>query len=122
MITFSRIISFSIFCFMLGACGTANEPVSDDELIGNWELSKATRNGVETETLSGLFLHFNENSVKTNLSGIDTADLPYAINGSKVILNQSKDMQLDVVSVDADSLIIHLDIKEIDFKLWFTKM
>lgn len=122
MITISRVLGLFFICFLLNACNEDNETISDNELLGNWELDKATRDGMETETLSGLFLYFNENSVKTNLSGVDTADLPYAINGSKVILNQSEDMQLDVVSVDKDSLIIQLDIKEIDFRLWFHKM
>lgn len=122
MNTISRLLSFLFICFLLNACESDTTTLEDEKLLGNWELAKATRDGVETETLSGLFLHFDENSVKTNLSGVDTADLSYVIDGSKLILDQSEDMQLDVVSIDKDSLIVQLDIKEIDFRLWFYKM
>lgn len=122
MLTTSRLLSFLFICFMLNACGSEEEVLEDEKLLGNWELAKATRDGIETETLSGLFLHFNDASVKTNLRGADAEELPYSIDGSKVILNQSEDMQLDIVSINKDSLIIQLDIKEIDFRLWFYKI
>lgn len=122
MLTTSRLLGLLFICFMLNACGSDEKALEDEKLLGNWELAKATRDGMETETLSGLFLHFNDTSVKTNLRGVDAEELPYSIDGSKVILNQSEDMQLEIVSVDKDSLIIQLDIKEIDFRLWFYKI
>lgn len=122
MLIISRILSLLFICFMLNACGSDTGALEDEKLVGNWELAKATRDGMETETLSGLFLHFNDTSVKTNLRGAETEELPYSIDGSRVIINQSEDMQLDIVSIDKDSLIIQLDIKEIDFRLWFYKI
>jgi len=110
-------LAVSIFIFQ--SCGMTDHTFNNEDLVGEWTLVKATRDGVETETLSGLFFNFlNDTEVVTNFSGIDEEQISYSRSGNKLIFDGNENIAVKVIAIAQDSLTISTTIKEMEFKMW----
>ena len=64
---FFPLTSVFLLC-LLTACGDDNALSGDATVSGSWELKRALRNNMETETLDGLFYEFKDDgTMVTNL-------------------------------------------------------
>lgn len=77
------LVSLGFFALLLSACGSdAAEPTS---LHGQWKLTKALRNNMETGMLDGLTFNFlPDGSLETNLLG-NEAKGTYTWNGAEIV-------------------------------------
>lgn len=91
-------LSFTLYlglAFSLLSC-TAEPPISQSDLNGNWEVVEAARNGKKTETVVGAYFHFDESGLlTTNLLNGDTLTGPYRIDGYTLTHSPEKMSAMD---------------------------
>lgn len=93
-----------------------------NELLGRWELQRGFRNGKETETLTGTYYEFSEETMKTNLTPT-TMETTYEYNYSDNEIKQKGEIPLvyAVDSLNADFLQLSVTINSFPFKLELRK-
>ena len=93
--------------------------VTFEDLKGEWKSVKAKRNGRETQTLDKVFFSFSQSdSITTNLFGqIETYPMKYDYPVIK--LKSSNLEEINVLSLDGDTLSISMRIRQYryDFEL-----
>lgn len=91
-------------------------------LIGRWELLKGFRNNKETETLTGTFYEFSEETMKTNLTPT-TMEQTYEYSFSDNEIKQKGEVPIiyAVDSLTSDFLALTMTINNYPFKLEMKK-
>ena len=116
-------ISFTFLIFLL-TLGCMNNEMSQEEIIGAWEISSAERNGKPTETLNGAYFEFAEdNTMSTNLLGREESS-SYEFDGAnKEIIQQGEaSLRFKVLDCQQNNLSIETSIREIPFKLQLSRI
>lgn len=115
-------IYFLVFIALFG-CKSDSAPVttgSKDDLAGMWILETASRNGLETNTLQGLFYNISDTSIISNITG-DTLTASYVINEGKIIHMMQDTIQYDIMNVNDSVLEINSVIRSMPFQFKFKK-
>lgn len=115
----NKFLFLALTAFGISSCSMTGTNLQTDDLIGEWQIVKATRDGAETETLSGLFFHFlDKEEVITNLSGIGSTAMMYSRTGNKLIFDGDEKMAIEVLSMNGDTMHMVTFIKDMEFKMW----
>lgn len=65
-----RLILLVVAVMLLFSCGAESPAVSNEDLLGKWDVVEARRNGSVTRTFSNAYFEFQEdNKMETNFSG-----------------------------------------------------
>ena len=115
-------LCFLIF-IMLFACKSDPASVttgSKKDLAGMWLLEEASRNGLETNTLQGLFYNFSDTSIISNITG-DTLTASYVIKEGKIIHMMQDTILYDIMNVNDTVLEINSVIRSMPFQFKFKK-
>lgn len=128
MHTLKNIPLLCSFTIVLIGC-TNDQPVENlpelsvDKLQGRWELSSALRNNRSTETLTGTYYFFNNDSVTTNLTpeGKDQT-FHFKFHNNQIKLENDADfMAFDIASLNDTLLEMRTEIRGHKFLLSFKK-
>lgn len=93
-----------ILCTQI-AC-TSDNKTNEADIVGQWNIAEATRNGKPTESLAKLFFEFQpDGKMRTNILGAAT-DASYKLSNNQVMQRES-DMDIDYeVEQLTDSVLI----------------
>lgn len=111
--------------FTICLAGCKSDKTQSDKEVGThhnglWLLNKASRNGVETNTLEGLFYRFDQSEVISNISG-DTITSTYVLKEGKIYHMMTDTLIYDVM-VSNDSLLeFSSNIQGMPFNFEFVK-
>ncbi len=108
--------------FLLAACGsdtqeTAAKGLTEDQLLGYWEIEEASRNDEPTESLDDLYFEFMKGGqMRTNLAG-KPAEGTFEINGS-VLEQRGTEMEVDYIveAIEEDKLVLSTTLRNYDFR------
>jgi len=115
----NKFLFLALTTLVISSCSMISSNLETNDLIGEWQIVKATRDGAETETLSGLFFHFlDEEEVITNLSGTGITPMIYSRSGNKLIFDGDEKMSIEVLSMNGDTMHMVTFIKDMEFKMW----
>jgi hypothetical protein len=97
--------------------------MNKSDLLGRWEISKAWRNGKQTETLTGTYYEFDENGImKTNLTPTTMEQsYEYSFSGNEIKQKGEPNITYTVDSLTANFLAINMTINNFPFKLELNK-
>ena len=72
-------------CLVLCSCKDEAPPPPEEpsKILGEWVIDRATRNGLATETLRGMFIRFDEQRVSTNMLSEEMSG-SYQLDGSTI--------------------------------------
>lgn len=105
-----------LLLFMIFSCQNS---ITFEDLKGEWKSVKAKRNGRETQTLDKVFFTFSQSdSITTNLFGqVETYPMSYSYPIIK--LKSSNLEEINVLSLEGDTLSISMRIRQYryDFEL-----
>lgn len=115
---------FSIlFFFLLWSCKKneqSNLHVKMDSINGLWLLQAASRNGLETNTLQGLFYDINDSSIISNITG-DTLTASYVLKEGNIVHMMRDTIMYDIISLNDTTLEITSVIRDMPFQFKFKK-
>jgi len=108
--------------FILAACGsdtqeTAAEGITEDKLLGYWEIQQASRNGEPTESLDDLYLEFIKGGrMRTNMAG-KPDEGTFELNGN-TIEQRGTEVEADytIESLSEDELVLTTTLRNYDFR------
>ncbi|MEO6131384.1 MAG: hypothetical protein ABIQ02_06020 [Saprospiraceae bacterium] len=75
---------------------------AQDQLIGRWEITKAERNGRETNYLRRGYFLFDQGVMTINITGADERG-PYTLKDNKIVMGK---MNFELKTVKNDSMIV----------------
>jgi hypothetical protein len=124
-ISFPLLISSCMFFSCQSESTTASNGKPNYEqtsLIGRWELQKGYRNNKETETLTGTYYEFTEETMKTNLTPT-TMEQTYKYSYSDNEIKQKGEVPIiySVDSLTSDFLAMRMTINNYPFMLHLKK-
>lgn len=114
---------YFIIFISLFACKSDSSTVttgSKKDLAGMWILESASRNGLETNTLQGLFYKISDSLIISNITG-DTLTASYVINEGKIIHMMQDTILYDIINVNDSVLEINSVIRSMPFQFKFKK-
>jgi len=122
-----RILSifFFLFLFTLGGCKPDVAPVKEitqDDIVGEWEIFYAQRNGKATKSLeSGNFVFGADNSVSSNL--FDTSNsLNFTYDKGTITIEGNPNMNsLKIKKLQNDTLVLSSKMKVFKMELHLKK-
>jgi hypothetical protein len=93
------------------------------DLIGHWEISKAWRNGKQTETLTGTYYEFGEDgNMKTNLTPTTMEEsYGYSFSGHEIKQKGETEITYKVDSLTPNFLAMSMAIQNFPFVLELNK-
>jgi len=105
----NKFIGLLMILLFITSC---SKTISFEELQGNWKSEKAWRNGRATETLDKVFFDFNsQDTLVTNLFGrVETFPMNYKY--PQINLQSSKLQEINVISLERDTLSLSLRIRQ----------
>ena len=119
---YSLYISILLF-FILAGCktdSTANKEWTEEDLIGEWEIYYATRNGNITKSLEkGNFVFQADNSVTSNLLGAGNS-LNFTYDKGTINITGDPNMEsMKILKLQNDTLVMSSKMKifEMEFHL-----
>lgn len=119
--TILAIVFCSIFCFF-NACKPDNT-AKEEQLLGRWELLKASRNGKEIETLAELFFEFSpEGKMRTNINGAEE-ETSFTWSGDKLIQQSAaREITYSIADLEPSKMILLTDIQGFSFRFVMEKV
>jgi len=108
--------------FLLAACSSdtqeqAAEGVTEDQMLGYWEIEEASRNDEPTESLDDLYFEFMKGGrMRTNLAGKPAEGTFELTDG--VLEQRGTEMDVDYIveSVSEDELVLTTTLRNYDFR------
>ncbi|MEM6967272.1 MAG: hypothetical protein AAF573_21090, partial [Bacteroidota bacterium] len=99
------------------------KPFEPQQLLGKWNLTKATRDRVKTSRLDGAFFEFLDNNIfKTNILGTEEAGTYQVDDATKTITTETKkQLEYKVSKLDTGTLIVRLEINNANYRIWMEK-
>lgn len=119
----SRFMLFTIILFFF-SCKKMEENkngVQMESLKGLWMLESASRNGLETNTLQGLFYEINDSTIISNITG-DTSTAEYVIEEGKMMHMIEDTLQYDISMLNDSFLEINSEIRSMPFQFRFKRV
>lgn len=122
MNTFKQItLSFFALFLVFAACtsdgGEDDKKITADQLSGKWSLTSAERNGQETGSLEGTFMHFAGDKLTCNFTG-EEVDQAFTFENDEI---KHGDQVYKIVQFTPSELVATTKLMTYDFKLTFTK-
>jgi hypothetical protein len=107
-----------LFCLLLlGSLACKKEPkIEQADLVGRWDVTKASRNGSPSEAMEGLFFEFfGDGKMLTNMSGVDMS-ATYKLK-DKLLLQREGEMDVDyqIEKLSDSTLILNTHLRNFDF-------
>ncbi len=95
--------------------------MSQSDILGRWEIEKATRNNRPTESLDRAFFEFkNTGSMLTNLLG-EEQELGYRLTGNTILQEGSQELKYIVESISKDKMTLTLAMSGFNFRFQLVK-
>jgi len=91
-----------------------------EKLKGLWVIKTASRNGLETNTLQGLFYKFDDSLIISNITG-DTSSAPYVIKDNIIVHMIEDTINYDIAMVNDSFLEISSVIRSMPFQFSFQR-
>lgn len=88
--------------FLLLVACKQNDTVQQDQIQGRWEITKAERNGRETNYLRRGYFIIEENQMTVNITGADEKG-PYKMTKNKLVMG---DKNFEIELVKSDTMIV----------------
>lgn len=90
-----------------------------NELIGEWELSGAERNGTLTNSLEGIYFNFTSiNSLQTNFNpAVSDRTYTYQVNGNAIKTTGTDNQSFLIEALDSNQVVLTTTLRGADFKL-----
>ena len=118
---------------LLALPGCKSDPNSDDEetvqfdseqLIGRWEITKAWRNGKETESLSDMYFEFDEaGKMRTNLTPSATEEEhPFAFSNNTIQQKSTPPLDYKVKELSDSVLRISMVLQDFPFRIHLARV
>ena len=104
----------------LSACtgeGGNDKKVTQEQLLGNWEMTKAARNRTETAMMDGLFFRFQENALTTNFLSGQSAEYPYEFSDGKILQQGAPSIIYLIESLQGNKLVLSTTLETFEFRL-----
>ena len=99
----------------------SSKGLSQDQLLGKWEIGSAYKAGNNTKLLSNGFFEFNASKqIRSNVLPIEDY-LSYTLNSNQVLVNDSRNSRLTVEKVTSDTLTLSTEIRNVEFKFILLK-
>lgn len=109
------LILLSIFCLAFLAC-KPEIVFSTQDIIGNWEIIAAKRNGKITSTLKGGYFAFTDNSrMATNILGEDQ-EFEYQLEGATLQQISDEKTSYTITNLSNDTMQIKSKIMNFNFE------
>ena len=100
----------------LVSCGEDNE-VTEDDIIGEWEVFAASRNGKPTDLITGATFEIgDEGQMSTDLTGSEVSG-PYEFVEDQLHHMTGEQLIYTVKQTNPDTLTLRVDIRGLDFVL-----
>lgn len=110
------LVSLGFFAFLLSSCGS--DAADQVTINGQWELTRALRNNVETGMLDGLKFNFSpDGTLETNLLGNETKGT-YSWSGQEITTEGVK-LSLTYAIQEMSDSTLHLRSKYQGFQFDF---
>ncbi len=107
-----------LFIFLLVSC--ESKEMKHEQLVGNWKIVKASRDGEETRTLEQGYFNFGPNKVFSNV--VSTSDsIPYKFEDQRIKIANDVNMEFVVTEFKNDSLYLSGLINTLKFDLVLIK-
>lgn len=105
----------------ISSCWPDND-IQTTDLLGQWEIASAFRDGEATETMTGLYFHFEEaGKLLTNMTGMEESYL-FELDGNAISQrNGSLDADYSIERLTADSLVMSTTLRSKEFKMVLSK-
>jgi len=109
---------FSSFCIL--SC--SDDDIQEVDLLGEWEIASAFRNGKQTESMRGLFFYFmKDGQLATNMTGSEEV-YQFDIDGSFITQRNGKlDADYTVELLTQDSLVLLTTLRSKEFRMILNK-
>jgi hypothetical protein len=114
---------FILFIILFWSCKKneqSNLVVKMESINGLWVLEAASRNGLETNTLQGLFYDINDSSIISNITG-DTLTASYVLKEGSILHMMRDTIMYDIISLDDSTLEINSVIRDMPFQFKFKR-
>jgi len=112
-----------VFILALIACKKyepGNPDFDADKIDGTWVLETASRNGLETKTLYGLFYKFEDSTIISNITG-DTSEASFVMKEGKIVHLVEDTIYYDVALLNDSFLQLNSVIRSMPFEFKFRK-
>lgn len=124
MTNFIKSLLYISACYLL-VTSCKNDPITVTESekaksYGSWMLAEATKDGKSTRTLEGAQFGIDSTSMKTNLFG-EEQTFGYKRTGNLLKLNGGQDQVFTIDRSTADTLILGMKRRDIDYQLVLLK-
>ena len=121
-ITFSA-IAVTYFLLSCQTEGPKRAEINKADLIGRWEISKAFRNGKQTETLTGTYYEFDDaENMKTNLTPTTMEQsYEYSFVGHEIKQKGEPTIVYTIDSLTPEYLAMNMTINNFPFNLELKK-
>lgn len=119
-----HLLWIGVLAICLGGSSCApDEPPPDEpnQLLGEWTIDRATRNGRTTETLRGMFFRFDDAQMATNMMG-EELTAPYELDGAEIEHElPGFGEEFDVRELSDSSLILTTRMRGYDFEFFLKR-
>lgn len=117
---FNSICLISAVSLMLSSCASDNQ-VTEEEVIGRWEVFNCERAGKPTQTLNGAYFEFNEgNQLFTNITG-DGIMAGYQIYNNEIVQQSGEKIRYKIETKSDEKMTLSCTIRNVDFVLDLVK-
>lgn len=115
---FVLVISIGLLAF--GSC-ISDSGVHEEDLVGDWTVVSAQKNGRKTELVIGASFDFsNEGQLKTNITGVDDIGL-YSLEETLLMHHGISDVAYTLNKLTADSMQLTVELEGLNFILDLTR-
>ncbi len=115
---FLHVLCVCVFLTFFLACASSDKPEKSD-LIDNWVVVGATRDGRATETLNGAYFKFSDDVLETNFMGEEMRN-NYVLKNHNILIGKER-RQYQIEYIDPDSLHLSVEIKGYPFHFFLHK-
>ena len=109
-----------LFIGLMGLSACSSRDPKGQQMMGDWILEEAVRQGRHTSTLDGLQFNFTKDSLYTNLPLFGNNTYHYAHD--TLTIQSSDPIYFNVFHVDSTQLDLHGEIRHVNFRLKFEKI
>ena len=95
--------------------------INEDRLNGLWTLESASRNGLETNTLQGLFYNFTDSTIISNITG-DTSTAGFVMKEGRILHLIEDTIYYDIALLNDTFLEINSEIRSMPFQFKFKRV
>ncbi len=116
----SLILSLSLgMMFIFNACVTETKSLEKTDIVGDWQLKEAFRDGKKTGTLESVYFSFKEDgTMKSNFNmSMEEMDAKYEIKNGTIEVGGAHPLKINVERTLENELVFKTGISNAKFKL-----